>query len=152
MFSPKNTFCINQATFLISTHARVPFDPLKKLFNNHEKIYVCHAVFYSSLFFRLFRIRRFGYAEFPGKKYAFRIISTPSILQWNTVTLETMQGPTYDPMIASRIFAWFTLPCMSAKWIAPVFETYSLQQAGQESRSRGSAFCGSVHGPCRNVS
>lgn len=71
----------------------------------------------------------FGYGEYPGKKMPFRNHSNASILQWNTVTLETMQGLTYDPMIASRIFVMVHLAMHDAlNGIAPVFETYSLQQ------------------------
>ncbi len=71
----------------------------------------------------------FGYGDNPGKKTPFRNHSNAIVLQWNTVTLETMQGPTYDPMIASRIFAMVHLAIHDAlNGIAPVFETYTLQQ------------------------
>jgi hypothetical protein len=71
----------------------------------------------------------FGYRDNPGKKTPFRNHSNAIVLQWNTVTLETMQGPTYDPMIASRIFAMVHLAIHDAlNGIAPVFETYALQQ------------------------
>src|SRR5688500_8032311 len=71
----------------------------------------------------------FGYGESPGKKKPFRNYSNAIVLQWNTITLETMQGPTYDPMMSSRIFAMVHLAMHDAlNGIAPVYETYSLQQ------------------------
>lgn len=71
----------------------------------------------------------FGSGESPGKKMPFRNHSNAIILQWNTIALETMQGPSYDPMVASRIFAMVHLAMHDAlNGIAPVYETYSLQQ------------------------
>jgi hypothetical protein len=70
-----------------------------------------------------------GYGENPGKKKPFRNYSNAVVLQWNTITLATMQGPTYDPMLSSRIFAMVHLAMHDAlNGIAPVYETYSLQQ------------------------
>jgi hypothetical protein len=70
-----------------------------------------------------------GYGESPGKKrIPFRNYSNAIILQWNTITMETMHGPSYDPMLASRIFAMVHIAMHDAlNSIAPVYETYSLQ-------------------------
>ncbi len=71
----------------------------------------------------------FGYGEGPGKKNPFRNHSNAIVLQWNTIALETMQGPSYDPMLASRIFAMVHLAMHDAvNGIAPVYETYSLKE------------------------
>jgi len=70
----------------------------------------------------------FGYGE-SGKKNPFRNHSNDIVLHWNTVTLQTMQGPSYDPMLASRIFAMVHIAMHDAlNGIAPVYETYSLKQ------------------------
>ncbi len=71
----------------------------------------------------------FGYEGSPRRKVPFRNHSNAIVLQWNTIAFETMQGPTYDPMIASRIFAMVHIAMHDAlNGIAPMYETYSLQQ------------------------
>ena len=51
------------------------------------------------------------------------------MLQWNATAFVTLQGPTYDPMMASRILAMVHLAMHDAlNGIAPVYETYALQQ------------------------
>lgn len=70
----------------------------------------------------------FGYGEPAGKKVPFKDYSNSIILQWNTIALETMAGPTYDPMIASRVFVMVHIAMHDAlNGIAPVYETYYLQ-------------------------
>lgn len=64
-----------------------------------------------------------------GPKIPFRNHSNAIVLQWNTIAYETMLEPAYDPMIASRIFAMMHIAMHDAlNGIAPVYETYSLQQ------------------------
>jgi hypothetical protein len=47
------------------------------------------------------------------------------VLQWNTIGMETMQGPAYNPMLASRIMAMVHVAMHDAlNNIAPVYETY----------------------------
>lgn len=71
----------------------------------------------------------FGHEDSPGKKVPFKNYSNAIIIQWNTIAFETMQTPAYDPMIGSRIFAMVHLAMHDAlNGIAPVFETYALQQ------------------------
>ena len=51
------------------------------------------------------------------------------MLHWNATAFVTLQGPTYDPMMASRILAMVHLAMHDAlNGIAPVYETYALQQ------------------------
>jgi hypothetical protein len=51
--------------------------------------------------------------------------TSSTILKWNTIALETMAGPTYDPMIASRIFAMVHIAMHDAmNSIDPVYDTY----------------------------
>lgn len=50
------------------------------------------------------------------------------VLQWNTIAMETMQGPKYNPMIASRVMAMVHLAMHDAlNNIAPVYDTYTFQ-------------------------
>src|SRR5574339_51846 len=71
----------------------------------------------------------FANGTFPGKKNPFGNYSNAVVLQWNTIAYETMAGPSYDPMIASRIFAMVHIAMHDAlNGIAPVYETYSLQE------------------------
>lgn len=66
---------------------------------------------------------------FPAKKNPFGNYSNAVVLQWNAIAYETMNGPSYDPMIASRIFAMVHIAMHDAlNSIAPVYETYSLQK------------------------
>jgi hypothetical protein len=66
--------------------------------------------------------------ELPGKD-PFPDHSNAIVLRWNTVAFETMQASSYDPMLASRIFAMVHIAMHDAlNSIAPVYETYSLQQ------------------------
>lgn len=47
------------------------------------------------------------------------------VLQWNTIGFETMQGPAYNPMLASRIMAMVHVAMHDAlNNIAPVYDTY----------------------------
>lgn len=64
--------------------------------------------------------------ESPGKKVPFRNHSNAIIIHWNSLALETMQVPAYDPMIGSRIFAMVHIAMHDAlNSIAPVYETYT---------------------------
>ena len=66
--------------------------------------------------------------EPPGKKVPFKNHSNAIIIHWNSVALETMQVPAYDPMIGSRIFAMVHIAMHDAlNSIAPVYETYTSQ-------------------------
>jgi hypothetical protein len=50
------------------------------------------------------------------------------VLQWNTIALETMQGPNYNPMIASRVMAMVHVAIHDAlNNISPVYDTYTYQ-------------------------
>ncbi|RAW02355.1 vanadium-dependent haloperoxidase [Pseudochryseolinea flava] len=58
----------------------------------------------------------------------FSNYSNESILQWNNVTLGTMHGPAYNPMLASRIYAMVHVAIHDAlNSIEPSFDTYALQ-------------------------
>jgi hypothetical protein len=84
--------------------------------------------FAASLFFVCSGPGVLGSGELPGEKTPLRDHSNAAILRWNTITLETMQGPTYDPMLASRIFAMVHLAMHDAlNGITPVYETYTSQ-------------------------
>lgn len=70
-----------------------------------------------------------GDGESPGNNIPFKGHSNAIVLQWNTIVYETMQGPNYDPMVASRIFAMVHIAMHDAlNGIAPVYETYSLKE------------------------
>ncbi|MBA4055831.1 MAG: phosphoesterase PA-phosphatase, partial [Marivirga sp.] len=88
------------------------------------------VLFFTAIFFSACsESEGLGYGESPGNKNPFRNHSNASVLQWNTIVYETMQGPSYDPMVASRIFAMVHIAMHDAlNGIAPVYETYSLQQ------------------------
>jgi hypothetical protein len=65
----------------------------------------------------------------PRKKDPFRNYSNATIVQWNAIALETMQGPQYHSLLASRIFAMMHIAMHDAlNGIAPVYTTYSFQQ------------------------
>ena len=62
-------------------------------------------------------------------KKPFSNYSNSIVLQWNSIAFETMKGPAYDPMIASRIFAMVHIAVHDAlNSIEPVFDTYALRQ------------------------
>jgi hypothetical protein len=64
-----------------------------------------------------------------GKEAPFRNHSNAVILSWNTTAFETMQGPTYNPLLASRILAMMHLAMHDAlNNIAPVYDTYAYQR------------------------
>jgi hypothetical protein len=64
--------------------------------------------------------------ENPGKKTPFKEHSNAIILQWNTTAFNVMQGPAYDPMMASRVLAMMHIASHDAlNGIAPVYESYS---------------------------
>jgi len=69
-----------------------------------------------------------GFGDMRNKN-PFRNHSNALVLQWNATAFATLQGPTYDPMMASRILAMVHLAMHDAlNGIAPVYETYALQQ------------------------
>lgn len=71
---------------------------------------------------------RFEPGNSPNKN-PFRNHSNAIVLHWNTTAFETLQGPSYDPMLASRILAMVHIAMHDAlNGIAPVYETYSLQE------------------------
>jgi hypothetical protein len=64
-----------------------------------------------------------------GGKTPFSNYPNTIVLQWNTIGLETMQGPAYNPMLASRIMAMVHVAMHDAlNNIAPVYETYLLNR------------------------
>ena len=70
----------------------------------------------------------FGSGDMRNKN-PFRNHSNAIVLHWNATAFVTLQGPTYDPMMASRILAMVHLAMHDAlNGIAPVYETYALQQ------------------------
>jgi hypothetical protein len=69
------------------------------------------------------------YSEAPGSKTPFANYSNEVIIQWNTTAQETMQGPSYNPLLASRILAMVHIAIHDVlNNIAPVYETYILQR------------------------
>ncbi len=65
----------------------------------------------------------------PTAKKPFGNYSNAIVLQWNTIALETMSTPAYDPMVGSRIFAMVHLAMHDAlNNIEPVYETYLAHQ------------------------
>jgi len=62
-----------------------------------------------------------------GRKIPLSQYSSAIIVQWNTIAFETMQGPSYNPLLASRILAMVHIAIHDAlNSIAPVYETYIL--------------------------
>lgn len=67
--------------------------------------------------------------ERPTSDNPFKNYSNDIILKWNTIVLETMSTPAYDPMVGSRIFTMVHLAMHDAlNNIEPVFETYLAHQ------------------------
>lgn len=67
--------------------------------------------------------------ERPTSDNPFKNYSNDIILKWNTIALETMSTPAYDPMVGSRIFTMVHLAMHDAlNNIEPVFETYLAHQ------------------------
>lgn len=63
----------------------------------------------------------------PDKKNPLKNYPHTVVLEWNAIALETMQGPNYNPLLASRIFAMVHLGIHDAlNNITPVYETYTL--------------------------
>lgn len=61
-----------------------------------------------------------------GKEVPFKNYSNELILSWNKAAFETMAGPAYNPLLASRILAMVHLAMHDAlNNIAPVYETYA---------------------------
>lgn len=66
----------------------------------------------------------------PDKKNPLKNYPHTVILEWNTISLETMQGPNYNPLLASRIFAMVHIGMHDAlNSIAPVYDTYAFSNA-----------------------
>ncbi|HMG93057.1 MAG TPA: phosphatase PAP2 family protein [Chryseolinea sp.] len=64
-----------------------------------------------------------------GKEAPFRNHSNAVIIAWNATAFETM-GPTYNPLLASRILAMMHLAMHDAlNNIAPVYDTYAYHRA-----------------------
>ena len=69
-----------------------------------------------------------------GKEMPFKNHSNAVILSWNNTAFETMQGPSYNPLLASRILAMVHLAMHDAlNSIAPVYETYAYH--GEEKKA-----------------
>ena len=61
-----------------------------------------------------------------GKEVPFKNYSNAVVLSWNNTAFETMQGPNYNPLLASRILAMVHLAMHDAlNNIAPSYETYA---------------------------
>lgn len=61
-----------------------------------------------------------------GKEVPFKNYSNAVIISWNNTAFETMQGPTYNPLLASRILAMVHLAMHDAlNNIAPSYDTYA---------------------------
>ena len=61
-----------------------------------------------------------------GKEVPFKNYSNTVVISWNNIAFETMQGPSYNPLLASRILAMMHLAMHDAlNNIAPVYETYA---------------------------
>lgn len=61
-----------------------------------------------------------------GKEVPFKNHSNAIVLSWNKTAFETMMGPSYNPLLASRILAMMHLAMHDAlNNIAPVYETYA---------------------------
>jgi hypothetical protein len=61
-----------------------------------------------------------------GKEAPFKNHSNTVIISWNNIAFETMKGPSYNPLLASRILAMMHLAMHDAlNNIAPVYETYA---------------------------
>jgi hypothetical protein len=61
-----------------------------------------------------------------GKEVPFRNHSNAVIISWNAIAFETMQGPSYNPLLASRILAMMHLAMHDAlNNIVPVYDTYA---------------------------
>jgi PAP2 superfamily len=61
-----------------------------------------------------------------GKEAPFKNYSNAVVISWNNIAFETMQGPSYNPLLASRILAMTHLAMHDAlNNIAPVYETYA---------------------------
>lgn len=61
-----------------------------------------------------------------GKEAPFRNHSNAVIISWNSIAFETMQGPSYNPLLASRILAMMHLAMHDAlNNIVPVYDTYA---------------------------
>lgn len=69
-----------------------------------------------------------GFADTPGKRNPLANYSNTIVLQWNTFSWKVMQGPAYNPLLASRVMAMVHLAMHDAlNNISPVYETYALQ-------------------------
>lgn len=71
----------------------------------------------------------FNTSETSDRKIPFSNYSNEIILQWNTIAQEIMRGPSYNPLLASRVLAMVHIAMHDAlNNIAPVYETYALQR------------------------
>lgn len=60
------------------------------------------------------------------KKNPLRQYSNAIILQWNSVAMETMQGPSYNPLLSTRIMTMVHIAMHDAlNSIAPAYDTYN---------------------------
>ena len=117
-----NTFRKSNATSLIRPKdSHIPFHP-------HQTI---NFTIMKKLIFLMLLSTATLLSSFdnPRKDNPFSNYSNSIVLQWNSIAFETMKGPTYDPMIASRIFAMVHIAVHDAlNSIEPLYETYALQQ------------------------
>jgi hypothetical protein len=82
----------------------------------------------------------------PGKNKPLSGYSNQVILDWNQMTLATMYGPTYDPMIGARIYAMVHIAMHDAlNAVAPVYQTYALQAQDQQAEPIAAA-AAAAHG------
>lgn len=87
----------------------------------------------SLLLFALFIAAGFSNITSHDKKAPFSQISNASVIQWNAIAMETMQGPAYNPLLASRVMAMVHLAIHDAlNNISPAYETYAHHRADKK--------------------
>ena len=86
-------------------------------------------LFSAMLFFVCQESKGFPEGELPGNKNRFRNYSNATVLRWNAIAQETMQGAAYNPLLATRVLAMMHIAMHDAlNGIAPVYETYLLKK------------------------
>lgn len=62
----------------------------------------------------------------PRQKNPFKNHSNSQVIQWNAVAMETMQGPSYNALFATRVMSMVHIAMHDAlNGIAPVYDTYA---------------------------
>lgn len=70
-----------------------------------------------------------GETSFKNRPAYFKNHSNAIVLSWNATAQNTMAGPAYNPLLATRIMAMMHIAMHDAlNNIAPVYETYSFNQ------------------------